>query len=784
MLNKAYKGIIAAALSAVIGFTSIPFAAFGADLTVTKSGGWYEYAFARWNGTENATVEYKEASADDSSYTAVDSELIRGNRVDIPGLKGDTEYTIKITSEGSSVTTTVKTMSYSRDGYAHYNKSSIGAYNNDGTLKSDASVIYVTNDNKNTVKYGNYTGIASILQNAGKIQTPLAIRFIGKVDTQTRDADGTKTTDKNNGVVEIKGLVDQDMGDDSNFNMCEVKGGSNITLEGIGTDALIEKWGFNIKGGASSYEIRNLGFALYPEDAVGIESASNIWLHNNDFESGENKYDLTNEQDKHYGDGSTDIKKSNYITVSDSYYHNGHKTSLVGASTSQQQDYITFARNVFDSTAERTPRVRNAHVHVYNNYYKDVTGYGIGASHNSKVFSEANYFENTNIPITMGPVGSDKYGGTVKSYGDIFVDCYEITNPDSAKTGISYTEAASRDEKTSIANPKSGGDAYDNFDIDSSVFYYNDYSVLTAAEAKEHNMIYSGRLNEDSGYNTGGGYVPPTDDSTSTTESTTVSENSSESTTESIDSTSTESTSESTTESVTESGTESTTNAPVSDLVITDGLFAGVDYGNIFVLEDMPFTAEETVIDGVVYPGWVAGSNNPSTSNDVPTKGAAIKLTPQYDGVFNVTFKLNGNKSYYFVESDGTRIDTESNGSEQSVYFNKTYNVIGGKEYYLYCKGSKIPVYAMSLTEEKPQPPITLLYGDADNSGVITSNDAAAVLTRTLNNAFVTVLEATYPDIAYGYLDVNADGTLTAADAALILNKTLNSDIVFPIEKQ
>lgn len=618
----------AAVLAVSVMLTSLSFTVSGADISIVSSGGWYETAFAEWSGSDVTTVEYKETLADDSTYTQVDSQLIRDNRVDIPGLKGDTRYTLRLTaSDGSSTSTTVTTMSYNRDGYAHFNYSSgVGAYNNDGTLKDDADVIYVTNENKNTVTYEGYTGIANILSNARRFSNPLAVRFIGTVDTQTRDADGSKDTDKANGVVAINGLTDRDMGDDSYFNMCDISRPTELTLEGIGTDALIEKWGFTIAGG-TSVEVRNLGFSLYPEDAIGIQNSgdysTHIWVHNNDFEKGYNAYDLTDEKDKGDGDGSTDIKYSEYVTVSDNYYHECHKTSLVGGGTSHQQDYITFARNYFDTTYERTPRVRNAHVHVYNNYYSGTTGYGIGASYNSRIFSEANYFENANVPITMGPVGSDRYGGTVKSYADIFVNCADTANPDSAKNGTSYVTATSRDEVMNISNPVSGGNAYDNFDTDSSIFYYNNYSIMTAAEAKDFAIEYVGRLNTDSGYNNGNTEEPTTEPTTKTSTETT-----------------TETTSETTTETVTETTTEPTTDEPVD-----------------------------------------------------------------------------------------------------------------------------------------------ILYGDADNSGIITSNDAATVLAKALNNAFITPLEQAHPNDALAYLDVTADGRITSNDAAYILSKTLDNSFVFPAEE-
>jgi pectate lyase len=556
VLKRIFKNLIASVLSAAIMFSAMSVGVSADTLSVTKSGGWYEYAFAAWSGADNVTVEYKEKADDDSAYTAVDTELIGDGRVDIPGLKGDTEYSIKITSDSASAVTTVKTMSYNRDGYAHYKKSDgVGAYNNDGTLKDNADVIYVTNENKNTVAYGGYTGIGNILKNAKKLSKPLAVRFIGTVDTQTRDADGTKTTDKNNGVVAINGLTDTASSSDSYFNMCDITDGKNITLEGIGTDAHIEKWGFTLKG-ASSFEIRNLNFSDYPEDAVGMEKGSaysqNVWVHNNNFEPGYNAYDLTKEKDKGDGDGSTDIKYSYYVTVSDNYYHACHKTSLIGGGSSHIQDYITVSRNFFDETFERTPRVRNAHVHVYNNYYKSVTGYGIGASYNSRIFSEANYFENANVPITMGPVGSDKYSGTVKSYADVFDNCYSNANPDSSKTGTSYVEASSRDEVMNIPNQVSGGNAYDNFDTDSSKFYYGDYTVLSAEAARTKVSTYSGVLKEDSGYNEGSADVNTDTTTETTTESTT------EATT--VTTVTDESSTETTTEVYTETTTETTTN--------------------------------------------------------------------------------------------------------------------------------------------------------------------------------------------------------------------------------
>ena len=48
----------------------------------------------------------------------------------------------------------VTTKANDRSGYAFFNHSGIVAYNEDGTLKSNADVIYVTNETKNTVTSG------------------------------------------------------------------------------------------------------------------------------------------------------------------------------------------------------------------------------------------------------------------------------------------------------------------------------------------------------------------------------------------------------------------------------------------------------------------------------------------------------------------------------------------------------------------------------------------------------------------------------------------------------
>lgn len=448
-------------------------------------GGWFETAFVEWDSSKlgnNVSVTYAEKGA--SSSAKADAELIRGSRVDIPGLKGNTEYTVTVTGSAGSASCDIKTMAHDRSGYAHYNTTEgVGAYNNDGTLKSGVTVIYVTDSNKDTITYGGKTGLFNIFDNE---PSNVCFRIIGTVGVPA----GAKANDgqQNDGS-----------------NMLYMKGGKNVTVEGIGYDANLDKWGFDMKH-SSSCEVRNLWLGKYPDDGISMSGGSSsksyhMWIHNNTIESGYNAYAGNGivDADKADGDGSTDIKWAEYITVSYNVYKDCHKTSLVGGGTSHEQDWITYHHNWFNNTESRNPRARNAHVHSYNNYFTTNKQYGIGASYNSKVFSEANYYDRTNLPLDAVNMGSDAYSGTIKSYNDKFDNC-------NMGSGLAYKIVYSRNEAAQIGNLKSGGDGYDNFDL--NMYSYN---PQTPDQAKAEVTANAGRMQQKA-YNEGSassGSVPP-----------------------------------------------------------------------------------------------------------------------------------------------------------------------------------------------------------------------------------------------------------------------------------
>ena len=128
---------------------------------ITDAGGWFESAYAEWAPVSGADG-YNAYISDGSAWTAIDSQLIRSYgsylRVDAVGLKAGS-YQIKIvpTSNGgeladkSLTTSSLAVSAYDRSGYAHFNYSEgVGAYNDDGTLKDNAIVLYVTDENKDS----------------------------------------------------------------------------------------------------------------------------------------------------------------------------------------------------------------------------------------------------------------------------------------------------------------------------------------------------------------------------------------------------------------------------------------------------------------------------------------------------------------------------------------------------------------------------------------------------------------------------------------------------------
>ena len=449
---------------------------------ITEASGWLETAYVKWTPVTGATgynVYVKSASASDSAYVQLDDELIRKYpsymRADAVGLKAG-DYVMKIVplnngkenTSAAIVSDKLTVNAHDRSGFTFSSnspvKNGVGAYNNDGTLKSNASVLYVTEANKNTVKMkiGNteYTGVAAITQaiKAKSNCQPVAIRIIGQVT--------------------LSGLACKDV---SSAYAIGVKGAANVTFEGIGDDATLYEAGVAVFQ-STGIEVRNLGLMNWggggDGDGISLKQSVGVWVHNNDVFYG----NAGSDGDQAKGDGSMDLKdNSQYVTVSYNHFWDSGKMSLCGMKSESGENWITYHHNWFDHSDSRHPRIRTMSVHVYNNYYDGNAKYGVGAAKDSEAFVEANYFRHCNYPMLSSMQGSDvlaggifsgENGGVIKAYNNYMEGQKSViyANSDAGTTSASATDfdaylATSRSETVpSTYKAKQGGKTYSNFD--------------------------------------------------------------------------------------------------------------------------------------------------------------------------------------------------------------------------------------------------------------------------------------------------------------------------------
>ena len=476
---------------------------------ILESKGWFESAYVKFglfDGVEKYNVYVKGGQY--NSYTKIDDQLVRNygsyGRADAVGLMAGT-YALKIVpvdpngnelNDNANEATGLTVKPYDRTGYAHFNYSGVGAYNDDGTLKQGAKVFYVT---KNTAKTITTTvaganqnpcvGIQQIIEGyeKGGDTTPIAFRFIGKISKEDLDFLGSSAEG-----IQVKGRkADSEM---------------NMTFEGIGDDATLFGFGFLIRN-CKSVEFRNFAIIRCMDDGLSLDTDnSNIWIHNLDVFYGKH-----GSGDHEKGDGTVDVKSdSKYVTVSYCHYWDTGKTNMFGMKNESGPNYISYHHNWFDHSDSRHPRVRTMSVHVWNNYFDNVAKYGVGATSGASVFVENNYFLKTKKPILSSLQGTDamgsgtfsgEEGGMIKAYGNYFdTACknfrYYTQNNPSATTGYDAYEVANRNDQVPETEvTKSGGHKYNNFDTNSSLIY--SYTPDAAADVPAIVTGYwgAGRLN-------------------------------------------------------------------------------------------------------------------------------------------------------------------------------------------------------------------------------------------------------------------------------------------------
>lgn len=446
-------------------------------IQITEAKGWQESAYLKWAPFEGAS-SYN-VYVDDKK---IDAQLVRQYksyyRADVLGLKEGT-YSVKVVPvnaegkeiAGANTASNLVVKSYNREGFAHFKYAGVGAYNNDGTLKAGAKVLYITaktaktvSTTVNTGKLETITGLQSIIDayQKGEDTTPIVFRIIGKVSLSDLD----KISSSAEGL-QIKGKGAHSV--------------MNMTFEGVGDDATVYGFGFLLRN-TKSVEFRNFAIMRCLDDAMSLDTDnSHVWIHNMDLFYGKKG----GAADQAKGDGTVDIKgDSKYVTVAYNRFWDNGKASMCGMKSETGENWITYHHNWFDHSDSRMARVRTMSVHMYNNYYQHNDVYGIGATSGSSIFMESNYFDAVKRPIMSSLQGTDakgdgtfsgEKGGLIKAYGNVFAnkpanfsyipyaenntsfDAYEVSNP---------SEQVPTSVKTLV-----GGTSYNNFDTNPSLMY-------------------------------------------------------------------------------------------------------------------------------------------------------------------------------------------------------------------------------------------------------------------------------------------------------------------------
>ncbi len=460
-----------------------------ASVKITKSVGYQEAAYVEWTSVTGA--EGYNVYCDG---VQLDTMLIRQYsgyfRADAIGLKAGS-HTLKIVpvingkeDNSKAASAAVTSTAHDRSGFGFVNGTSSGAYNEDGTLKSNAIVVYVTDDNKDTVTASinvdgkgevACTGVQAIITGykKGKETRPLALRCIGN-------------------ITDPGGMAKGDLMIDG------AKAG--ITVEGIGNDATFNGFGLVIKN-SSNVEVRNIGFMNCDSsegDNCGLQQSNDhIWVHNCDFFYGHAGSDA----DQVKGDGALDTKTSTYVTHSYNHFFDNGKCNLQGMKSESTENYITYHHNWYDHSDSRHPRIRTCSVHIYNNYFDGNAKYGVGVTMGASAFVENNYFRNCKYPMLISMQGSDNItggtfsgedGGIIKSCGNYITGAKAYTTyKDNTDDFDAYEVSNAKDTVPSNVKSKQGGVSYNNFDT-SEVMYK--YTPDSPEEAKSKVTANAGRV--------------------------------------------------------------------------------------------------------------------------------------------------------------------------------------------------------------------------------------------------------------------------------------------------
>ncbi|KAK4502714.1 hypothetical protein PRZ48_006140 [Zasmidium cellare] len=236
--------------------------------------------------------------------------------------------------------------------------------------------------------------------------------------TSAAEADGAA-------IIYVKGLISGEG---------QVRVASDKSILGVDSSSGLEGVSLYIKD-VSNVIVRNLAISKVladTGDAVGVQKSTNVWLDH---------LDLSSDMDhgKDYYDGLVDVTHAaDYVTISNVYFHDHYKVSLVGHSDSNGDEdtghlTVTYANNYWSNVNSRLPSVRFGTAHIFNNYF-DGGDTGVNTRMGAEVLVESTVFEGVKYPVTSKD--SDETGSAVCN--DIIWGDGEQTAPDGSLTSVPY----------------------------------------------------------------------------------------------------------------------------------------------------------------------------------------------------------------------------------------------------------------------------------------------------------------------------------------------------------
>lgn len=244
------------------------------------------------------------------------------------------------------------------------------------------------------IGYGTVSGGGITSTTGGAGGKVVAVKTLAELEAWAADREKNTSPE----ILQITGKIST-----ASSALITIKNGANITIEGVGKTGELQNIGLNIRD-YSNVIVRNLTIheVLYPNDALTLDNVQHAWVDRCELYS---KIGGNVTVDTY--DGLLDIKKgSAYITISWNYLHHHMKCSLIGHTDNagqQEEDSkirVTYHHNYFSNTDGRNPSLRFGAAHLFNNYFEDITDYGIAVRDGAHAKMENNVYHNVKLPMS------------------------------------------------------------------------------------------------------------------------------------------------------------------------------------------------------------------------------------------------------------------------------------------------------------------------------------------------------------------------------------------------